>query len=125
MGATRAVLLPVSAPFHCALMKPAADAMQEALTRTTMAPPKVPLVANVIASRVSDPATIRDLLVRQVTGRVRWREGVSYMKSQGVTQLFELGTGKVLSGLVKRIEPELTGTALNGPADIEAFAKTL
>jgi [acyl-carrier-protein] S-malonyltransferase len=124
-GAKRAVLLPVSAPFHCALMKPAADAMQEALARTTMAPPKVPLVANVIASQVSDPATIRDLLVRQVTGRVRWREGVSYMKSQGVTQLFELGTGKVLSGLVKRIEPELTGTALNGPADIEAFAKTL
>jgi [acyl-carrier-protein] S-malonyltransferase len=124
-GAKRAVLLPVSAPFHCALMKPAADAMQEALANTNMAPPKVPLVANVIASQVSDPATIRELLVRQVTGRVRWREGVSYMKTQGVTQLFELGAGKVLSGLVKRIEPELTGTAINGPADIEAFAKTL
>ena len=124
-GAKRAVLLPVSAPFHCALMKPAADAMQEALGRTTMAPPKVPLVANVTASQVSDPETIRDLLVKQVTGRVRWRECVSYMKAQGVAQLYELGAGKVLSGLVKRIEPDVVGTALNGPADIEAFAKTL
>lgn len=124
-GAKRAVLLPVSAPFHCALMKPAADAMREALGKTTMAPPKVPLVANVTAAQVSDPAAILELLVRQVTGRVRWRECVSYMKAQGVAQLFELGAGKVLSGLVKRIEPELAGTALNGPADIEAFAKTL
>lgn len=124
-GAKRAVLLPVSAPFHCALMKPAADAMREALGKTTMAPPKVPLVANVTAAQVSDPAAILELLVRQVTGRVRWRECVAYMKTQGVAQLFELGAGKVLSGLVKRIEPELTGTALNGPADIEAFAKTL
>ncbi|MFN8757376.1 MAG: ACP S-malonyltransferase [Tagaea sp.] len=124
-GAKRAVLLPVSAPFHCALMKPAADAMQEALAKTTMVPPKVPLVANVTASHVSDPAAIRALLVRQVTGRVRWRECVSYMKGQGVAQLYELGAGKVLSGLVKRIEPDVTGTALNGPADIEAFAKSL
>ncbi len=124
-GAKRAVLLPVSAPFHCALMKPAADAMAEALANTKMAPPKVPLVANVTASQVSDPETIRDLLVKQVTGRVRWRECVSYMKAQGVAQLYELGAGKVLSGLVKRIEPDVVGTALNGPADIEAFAKTL
>lgn len=124
-GAKRAVLLPVSAPFHCALMKPAADAMAEALANTKMAPPKVPLVANVTAAQVSDPETIRDLLVKQVTGRVRWRECVSYMKVQGVAQLYELGAGKVLSGLVKRIEPDVVGTALNGPADIEAFAKTL
>jgi len=124
-GAKRAVLLPVSAPFHCALMKPAADAMAEALANTKMAPPKVPLVANVTAAQVSDPETIRELLVKQVTGRVRWRECVSYMKGQGVAQLYELGTGKVLSGLVKRIEPDVVGTALNGPADIEAFAKTL
>ncbi|MBL0928871.1 MAG: ACP S-malonyltransferase [Alphaproteobacteria bacterium] len=124
-GAKRAVLLPVSAPFHCALMKPAADAMAEALASTKMAPPKVPLVANVTAAQVSDPETIRDLLVKQVTGRVRWRECVSYMKAQGVAQLYELGAGKVLSGLVKRIEPDVVGTALNGPADIEAFAKSL
>jgi len=124
-GAKRAVLLPVSAPFHCALMKPAADAMAEALANTKMAPPKVPLVANVTAAQVSDPETIRDLLVKQVTGRVRWRECVSYMKAQGVAQLYELGAGKVLSGLVKRIEPDVVGTALNGPVDIEAFAKTL
>jgi [acyl-carrier-protein] S-malonyltransferase len=124
-GAKRAVLLPVSAPFHCALMKPAADAMAEALANTKMAPPKVPLVANVTAAQVSDPETIRDLLVKQVTGRVRWRECVSYMKVQGVAQLYELGAGKVLSGLVKRIEPDVVGTALNGPADIEAFAKSL
>ncbi len=124
-GAKRAVLLPVSAPFHCALMKPAADAMAEALANTKMAPPKVPLVANVTAAQVSDPETIRDLLVKQVTGRVRWRECVSYMKAQGVAQLYELGAGKVLSGLVKRIEPDVVGTALNGPADIEAFAKSL
>jgi [acyl-carrier-protein] S-malonyltransferase len=115
----------VSAPFHCALMKPAADAMAEALANTKMAPPKVPLVANVTAAQVSDPETIRDLLVKQVTGRVRWRECVSYMKAQGVAQLYELGAGKVLSGLVKRIEPDVVGTALNGPADIEAFAKSL
>ncbi|MBN9496930.1 MAG: ACP S-malonyltransferase [Alphaproteobacteria bacterium] len=124
-GAKRAVLLPVSAPFHCALMKPAADAMAEALANTKMAPPKVPLVANVTAAQVSDPETIRELLVKQVTGRVRWRECVSYMKAQGVAQLYELGAGKVLSGLVKRIEPDVVGTALNGPADIEAFAKSL
>lgn len=124
-GAKRAVLLPVSAPFHCALMKPAADAMAEALANTKMAPPKVPLVANVTAAQVSDPETIRDLLVKQVTGRVRWRECVSYMKAQGVAQLYELGAGKVLSGLVKRIEPDVVGTALNGPADIEAFTKSL
>ena len=124
-GAKRAILLPVSAPFHCALMQPAADAMAEALERTTRAPPLVPLVANVTASAVSDPATIRDLLVKQVTAMVRWRESCLYMKGQGVTALVELGTGKVLTGLARRIDGELSGVAVNGPADIEAFAKTL
>ncbi len=124
-GAKRAMLLPVSAPFHCSLMQPAADVMQEALAGVKMAPPRVPLVANVTASSVSDAGEIAKLLVRQVTGRVRWRECVSYMKAQGVAQCYELGAGKVLSGLAKRIEPDVTGIALNGPADIEAFAKTL
>jgi len=124
-GAKRAILLPVSAPFHCALMKPAADAMEEALAAVKMAPPRVPLVANVTAAPVSDAGEIAKLLVRQVTGMVRWRECVSAMKGAGVVHLYELGAGKVLSGLAKRIEPDVTGTALNGPADIEAFAKTL
>ncbi|MBL8697363.1 MAG: ACP S-malonyltransferase [Alphaproteobacteria bacterium] len=124
-GAKRAILLPVSAPFHCALMKPAAAAMAEALGRATIAPPRVPLVANVTASAVSDPEAIRDLLVQQVTGLVRWRESVSWMKSQGVTTLVECGAGKVLSGLTRRIEAEMTGVALNGPQDIEAFVKTI
>ena len=123
-GARRAILLPVSAPFHCALMKPAADAMAEALERATMAPPTVPLVANVTASSVSDPATIRDLLVQQVTAMVRWRESCRYMKGQGVTTLVEIGAGKVLTGLAKRIEPDMAAVVLNLPADIEAFAKT-
>jgi [acyl-carrier-protein] S-malonyltransferase len=124
-GAKRAIPLPVSAPFHCALMKPAADVMAEALGETTMVPPRVPLVANVTASAVSDPLTIRDLLVQQVTAMVRWRESCLYMKEQGVTTLVELGAGKVLTGLAKRIHPDLTGVSLQTPADIETFAKTL
>lgn len=124
-GIKRAVLLPVSAPFHCALMQPAADAMAEALAGVTMNAPKVPLVANVVASAVTDPEVIRDLLVRQVTGTVRWREGVLYMKEQGVSQLVELGAGKVLSGLAKRIDKELSGAAIGTPADIEAFLASL
>ena len=124
-GIKRAIMLPVSAPFHCALMQPAADAMAEALGKVAMNPPVVPLVANVIASRVDDPAAIRDLLVRQVTGTVRWREGVLYMKEQGVTTLVELGAGKVLSGLAKRIDKELSGVAVGAPADIETFLKSL
>ncbi len=124
-GARRAILLPVSAPFHCALMAPAADVMREALAATRIVPPAVPLVANVTAAAVSDPDAIRDLLVRQVTAMVRWRESALYMKAQGVTTLVELGSGKVLTGLAKRIDPELSGIAVNGPADIEAFAKTL
>lgn len=124
-GAKRAIALPVSAPFHCALMKPAADAMAEALARTTMAPPRVPLVANVTAAAVSDPVTIRDLLVQQVTAMVRWRESCLYMKGRGVDTLVELGSGKVLTGLARRIDAELTGMSVQTPADIEAFIKTL
>ncbi|AVM73266.1 ACP S-malonyltransferase [Magnetospirillum gryphiswaldense] len=124
-GIKRAVLLPVSAPFHCALMQPAADAMAEALSNVTMNAPKVPLVANVVASAVTDPEVIRDLLVKQVTGTVRWREGVLYMKEQGVSQLVELGAGKVLSGLAKRIDKELSGLAVGNPADIDAFLASL
>jgi len=121
----RALPLPVSAPFHCAMMKPAADAMAEALARTTLAPPRVPLVANVTAVAVSDPATIGDLLVRQVTAMVRWRESCLFMKGRGVDTVVELGAGKVLTGLAKRIDPELAGVAVNTPADIDAFVKTL
>ena len=124
-GVKRAVLLPVSAPFHCALMQPAADAMAEALANVTMNAPKIALVANVVASAVADPEVIRELLVKQVTGTVRWREGVLYMKDQGVTQLVELGAGKVLGGLAKRIDKELAGTSVGTPADIEAFLASL
>ena len=124
-GAKRGMLLPVSAPFHCPLMKPAADAMQEALEKVTLATPRIPLVANVLASEVTNPADIRRRLVDQVTSMVRWRESVQYMKSAGVDTLVECSTGKVLSGLVKRIDREMTGIALNTPADIEAFLKTV
>ncbi len=124
-GIRRAVLLPVSAPFHCALMEPAARAMAEALAETTLLPPKVPLVANVTATATSEPDTIRQLLVQQVTGTVRWRESVLFMKTQGVTALVEIGTGKVLSGLVRRIDKELTGLSVGTPDGIEAFLKTL
>jgi [acyl-carrier-protein] S-malonyltransferase len=124
-GAKRAVLLPVSAPFHCALMQPAADAMREALGDVKIAPPRVPLVANVTAQAENDPETIRNLLVQQVTALVRWRESVLYMKSQGVSTLVELGAGKVLTGLARRIDAEISGVAINTPADIESFVKTL
>lgn len=122
-GAKRAILLPVSAPFHCALMQPAADVMRDALGRVEIAPPVVPLVANVIAEQVTDPARIRQLLVDQVTGMVRWRESVLYMKAQGVSELIELGAGKVLTGLTKRIDAELAGRSIGTPADIEDFMK--
>jgi [acyl-carrier-protein] S-malonyltransferase len=124
-GAKRSVLLPVSAPFHCALMQPAADAMAEALADVIINAPSVPVVANVAAEQVTDPEEIRKLLVEQVCGSVRWREGVLYMKDQGVEQLVELGTGKVLSGLARRIDRSLTGVAVNGPADIESFLASL
>lgn len=124
-GAKRGMLLPVSAPFHCPLMQPAADAMQKALETVTLSTPRVPLVANVLAAEITEPNAIKQRLVEQVTGLVRWRESVQYMKSQGVEALVECGSGKVLSGLVKRIDREMTGLALNTPADIEAFLKTV
>lgn len=124
-GVRRAIMLPVSAPFHCALMTPAADAMAEALAEATLAPPLVPLIANVTAAPVQEPEAIRHLLVRQVTGMVRWRESVQTMKAEGVEQLVEVGAGKVLSGLTRRIDKELTSVALNEPADIEGFLKSL
>lgn len=124
-GAKRAILLPVSAPFHCALMQPAADAMQVALAEVNMNAPVPSLVANVLASEVSDPARIRQLLVEQVTGMVRWRESVLYMKTQGVANIIELGAGKVLSGLTKRIDSDITGRSVGTPKDIEEFAATL
>jgi [acyl-carrier-protein] S-malonyltransferase len=118
-------MLPVSAPFHCALMAPAADVMAEALAAVRLAPPIVPLVANVTARQVSDADTVRRLLVEQVTGMVRWRESVLYMKEQGVTRIVEIGAGKVLSGLVRRIDRELDATCVGQPAEIEALLKTL
>lgn len=124
-GAKRAVLLPVSAPFHCALMQPAAEAMEEALANATINAPSVPLVANVVAEKVVDPTRIRELLVEQVCGRVRWRESVLYMKSQDVDTLVEVGSGKVLTGLVRRISRDMTGVAVNTPADVEAFLSSL
>jgi [acyl-carrier-protein] S-malonyltransferase len=122
-GARRAVMLQVSAPFHCILMEPAAKRMAEALAETTLHAPVVPLVSNVKAEAVSDPAEIRDLLVKQVTGTVRWRESVQWMKRQGVERLVEAGAGKVLAGLAKRIDGDLAAVSLNTPADIEAFLK--
>ena len=124
-GAKRAILLPVSAPFHCAMMAPAAEVMQEALEKIQILTPRVPLIANVSAQPVEEPGRIRALLVEQVTAMVRWRESALTMKQHGVATLVELGAGKVLTGLARRIDPELSGVALNGPADIEAFAKTL
>lgn len=124
-GAKRAILLPVSAPFHCSLMQPAADVMKAALAEVDIKPPSVPLVANVTAESVTDPAKIRQLLVEQVTGMVRWRESVLYMKVQGVTMLVELGAGKVLTGLTRRIDAELTGRSVGTPKDIEEFLASL
>jgi len=119
-GVRRAIPLPVSAPFHCALMQPAADRMAEALAAATLHPPAVPLVANITAESVSDPGRIRQLLIEQVTGTVRWRESVSLMAEAGVTLLYEIGAGKVLSGMARRIDERLTGKALGTPDDIEA-----
>ncbi len=124
-GVKRAMLLPVSAPFHCALMAPAADAMAEALEKTPPAEPIVPLVANVSARRESDPARIRELLVQQVTATVRWRECVLAMTDMGVDSFIELGAGKVLTGLIRRIAPDASGMAAGTPADIEAMLKSL
>ncbi|HTG63418.1 MAG TPA: ACP S-malonyltransferase [Sphingomicrobium sp.] len=124
MGAKRAVPLPVSAPFHCPLMQPAADAMAEALGKTEIIAPAVPLFANVTAQAVADPATIRDQLVEQVTGMVRWRESIANMASSGVEEFVELG-GKVLGPMVKRIAPDAKVTSVITIEDIEAIAKEL
>ena len=120
-GARRAMLLPVSAPFHCALMRPAADAMAEALSKVQVRSPVVPLVANVLARPVSDPAEIVTSLIAQVTGTVRWRESVAFMAAAGVNTFYEVGSGKVLSGLVERIADGATGTAIGTPDDVAAF----
>jgi len=124
-GARRAVMLPVSAPFHCPLMSPAADTMAEALAETVLAPPLLPLFANVTAAPVQEPEKIRRLLVEQVTGRVRWRETVEAMRDRGVEQLVEIGTGRVLTGLARRIDKELGALALSEPKDIEGFLASL
>jgi [acyl-carrier-protein] S-malonyltransferase len=119
-GVRRAIPLPVSAPFHCALMQPAADAMAEALANVTVKAPEVPLIANVLASAISDPAEIKKRLVDQVTVSVRWRECVTYMTANGVSDVYEVGAGKVLAGLAKRIDPKLNATSIGLPADVDA-----
>lgn len=124
-GAKRAVLLPVSAPFHCALMQPAAEVMAEALSHVDIAAPSVPLVANVLASSVVNPAAIRSLLVDQVTGSVRWRESVAWMAGEGVTEIYEIGAGKALSGMVRRIDRSIACTAVGTPEDVKAAAEKL
>ncbi len=124
-GAKRAILLPVSAPFHCALMKPAADAMAEALSKVEMKSPIVPLIANVVATAISDPAVIRVKLVQQVTGTVRWRECVSYMSAQGVKVFVEAGAGKILTGLAKKNAPEALAMNAGTPEEIAALAAQL
>ena len=122
-GARKSVMLPVSAPFHCALMAPAADAMRDALDVVDVQSPIIPIVANVTANAVMDAQEIKQLLVEQVTGMVRWRESVLYMRDQGVEMMVECGAGKVLTGLTRRIDRDIKGAALQTPEDIEAFAK--
>ncbi len=122
-GLKRCIKLPVSAPFHCPLMQPAALVMQEALAQVQLMPPCVPVVANVTALATSDPDEIRNLLVQQITGAVRWRESVLFMKAHGVSQLVECGSGAVLAGLTKRIDKEITAVSLQTPEDIDAFLR--
>ncbi|HEV3373757.1 MAG TPA: ACP S-malonyltransferase, partial [Xanthobacteraceae bacterium] len=117
----RAMMLPVSGPFHSALMQPAADVMRDALARVVIKPPVVPLVANVLAAPTSDPGQIARGLVEQVTGTVRWRESVAFMAAAGVSVFYEVGAGKVLSGLVKRIAEGASGIAIGSPEDVAAF----
>lgn len=124
-GAKRAILLPVSAPFHCRLMQPAAEIMAQALAEVHIHPPAVPLVANVLASPIDNPAEIRNRLVEQVTGMVRWRESVAWLAADGVDTLVEIGSGKVLSGLAKRIAPEAKAIAVGAPAEIDALLEAL
>jgi [acyl-carrier-protein] S-malonyltransferase len=120
-GAKRAMLLPVSAPFHCRLMQPAADAMAEALAKVAVAPPLVPVVANVLARPITDPADIVRYLVEQVTGTVRWRESVAFMAQAGVTSFYEIGAGRVLTGLIKRIADKAATSAIGTAEDITRF----
>ena len=120
-GARRAMMLPVSAPFHCALMRPAADVMADALAKVAVKRPVVPVVANVLVKPIDDPSEIVRALVAQVTGTVRWRESVAFMAGAGVTTFYEVGAGKVLSGLVKRIAEGATGTAIGTPDDVATF----
>ncbi len=120
-GVRRAMMLPVSGPFHSALMQPAADLMAEALAKVTIKPPAVPLVANVLAKPITDPAQIRRGLIDQVTGTVRWRESIAYMANAGITTFYEVGSGRVLSGLVKRIADGATGVAIGTPEDVGSF----
>lgn len=124
-GLKKAMLLPVSAPFHCALMQPAAEAMAEALRRTEIRKPKVPVVTNVSAEAIDDPTLVQAQLVEQVTGRVRWRESVLWMADHGIDRFVECGAGKVLTTMLKRTTKEASGTALNTPEDLEAFAKEI
>lgn len=124
-GAKRAIMLPVSAPFHSALMGPAADAMREALAKVEKKDPIMPLIANVRAAPVTSASEIADLLVEQVTGQVRWRETVEWFGANGVTTLYEVGAGKVLTGLARRIDKNIIGVAVNGPADIDAAIAAL
>jgi [acyl-carrier-protein] S-malonyltransferase len=121
-GAKRALMLPVSAPFHCALMQPAAEAMAAALADVAIAAPRVPVVSNVQAASVSDPAAIRHLLVAQVTGVVRWRESVAWMAAAGVTEAWEIGAGKALSGMIRRIAPAVATRAVGTPEEVDATA---
>ena len=120
-GARRTTLLPVSAPFHCALMQPAADAVAQALAQVTVKPPLVPIVANALVKPISDPSEIVRALIAQVTGTVRWRESIALMAAQGVTTFYEVGAGKVLTGLVKRITDGASGFAIGTPNDVAAF----
>ena len=124
-GAKRSMLLPVSAPFHCAMMASAADVMAKELATIVIGEPSVPLVANVTAKDKTDPNEIRELLVQQVTGRVRWRESVLFMKDNGVDTFVEVGAGKVLSGLIRRIDRELTSISIQGPNDIDGFLSSI
>jgi [acyl-carrier-protein] S-malonyltransferase len=123
-GARRAVLLPVSAPFHCALMQPAADAMREALANVSINPPAVPLIANVLATAVSDPEAIRTRLVEQVTGLVRWRETMLFLKANGVSTVYEVGAGRVLTGIARRFEG-IEARSIGTPDELEAASATL
>jgi [acyl-carrier-protein] S-malonyltransferase len=123
-GARRAVLLPVSAPFHCALMQPAAQVMQEALSEVKISTPSVPLVANVLASAISEPEAIRARLIEQVTGMVRWRESMLYLRDQGVDSLYEIGAGRVLTGLARRFEG-FEARSVGTPEELEAAATAL